>query len=236
MFADTVKVCAADEDGPAKYAVSRIATQDGAVPWSDEAWERVEPIELHCHMGKTPEHFPRVRAKIAYDTSAIYVAFFVNDRYVRAVAEAHQGAVYCDSCVEFFFTPSEVPTAGYFNLEMNCGGTMLLHFQREPRGEFVALAAEDIARIDVLHNLPRFVQPEIEQPTDWSVAYRLPVDVVAKYFPGKVAQPRPGVTWRANLYKCADETSHPHWLTWSRVGRPQPEFHRPEWFGTLVFE
>jgi len=44
------------------------------------------------------------------------------------------------------------------------------------------------------------------------------------------------VTWRANFYKCADSTSHPHWLTWSPVDHPTPHFHLPAFFGTLEFE
>jgi hypothetical protein len=40
----------------------------------------------------------------------------------------------------------------------------------------------------------------------------------------------------ANFYKCADQTSHPHWLTWASVDYPQPKFHLPEFFGRLVFE
>jgi len=54
-------------------------------------------------------------------------------------------------------------------------------------------------------------------------------------FSAPVHRPGPGVIWRANLYKCADLCSHPHWLTWSFVDRSQPDFHRKEFFGTLRF-
>jgi len=50
-----------------------------------------------------------------------------------------------------------------------------------------------------------------------------------------VANPAPGVAWRANLNKCADGMSHPHWLTWAPVGVPRPDLHRPEFFGILEF-
>jgi hypothetical protein len=48
-------------------------------------------------------------------------------------------------------------------------------------------------------------------------------------------KPAPGVKWRANLYKCADATSHPHWLTWSKVDYNRPNFHLPDYFGELEF-
>ena len=61
--------------------------------------------------------------------------------------------------------------------------------------------------------------------------------------PGVLAHPNPfmdlgdlaGQTWRANFYKCADASVFPHWLTWSRVGLPEPDFHQPAFFGTLEF-
>ena len=39
---------------------------------------------------------------------------------------------------------------------------------------------------------------------------------------------------RANIYKCGDKTAHPHFLSWSPVGTPSPDFHRPEFFGELI--
>ena len=60
------------------------------------------------------------------------------------------------------------------------------------------------------------------------------MQILSTYAP--VTAPGPGVAWRANFYKCADASSHPHWLTWAPVDWPQPDFHRKEFFGTLVFE
>jgi hypothetical protein len=160
----------------------------------------------------------------------------VQDRYVRAVAETHQDSVCGDSCVEFFFTPVEDLSKGYFNLEMNCGGTMLFHYQLIPRKDSRPVASEDLARIEVAHTMPMIVEPERIEPTKWTVAYRLPVDMLCKYYPAEVAFPAPGAVWRANFYKCADASSHPHWLTWSPVKFKQPDFHRPDQFGTLIFE
>jgi len=218
------------------YRVNRLTGPmviDG--DWDKAAWKPVEPVELTRFMGKRPDHFPRTRAKVLYDDEALYVIFRVEDRYVRAVAAKHQDAVCLDSCVEFFFVPGPDASRGYFNLEMNCGGTILFNFQLVPRKDQVPLAPSDLANIQVAHKLPPIVQPEIAEPTTWTVEYRLPTDLVAKYCPS-ARKPAPGVTWRANFYKCGDNTSHPHWLTWSPVGRPHPDFHVPESFGTLEFK
>ena len=225
----------AGEERPMTYQVQRLSQRVQIdADWDKRVWRAIQPLELCYYMGERPEHLPRTQAKLAYDDEAVYVIFRVEDQYVRAVAGKHQEAVCRDSCVEFFFTPGTDVRKGYFNLEMNCGGTMLLHFQTGPR-QGQPIAPADIERIQVAATLPRIVDPEKVGPTVWAVEYRFPLDILPKYLPEAV-MPGPGVTWRANFFKCADQTSRPHWLTWSFVDRPRPDFHVPECFGTLAFQ
>ena len=98
--------------------------------WDKLPWNDIQPLVIDNYMGDEPDHKPQVQAKLAYDDQAIYVIFQVEDKYVRAVAKGYQGSVYMDSCVEFFFTPGGDVKKGYFNLETNCGGTALFHFQK----------------------------------------------------------------------------------------------------------
>ena len=44
----------------------------------------------------------------------------------------------------------------------------------------------------------------------WSLEYHVPWSLFAKYH--KTPAPTKGTVYRANLYKCADQTSHPHWV------------------------
>ena len=224
----------AGKEKPMTYQVQRVA-QPIAIDadWDKPAWQAIQPLELTYYMGEKPEHLPPTQAKLAYDDQAIYVIFRVQDKYVRAVAAKHQDPVCRDSCAEFFFTPGTDVKKGYFNLEMNCGGTMLLNFQTIPR-RGTPIAPADIDRIQVAHTMPKIVDPERVGPTAWTIEYRLPLDLLPTYMPEAV-KPAPGVTWRANFFKCGDQTSHPHWLTWSFVDRPRPDFHVPECFGTLEF-
>jgi hypothetical protein len=194
----------------------------------------MQALVLDRHMGAPPEHRPLTQAKLAYDREALYVIFRVEDRYVLAATKERHGNVCQDSCVEFFFTPGTDLSAGYFNIEVNVGGTMLFHHQKTPEGPGVPIAPEDCDAMTLAPSLPRIIDPEIAAPVTWTLEYRLPLDVLPRYCP--VSRPAPGVIWRANLYKCADRTSHPHWLTWSEVHFPRPRFHVPEDFGELVFE
>jgi len=218
-----------------KYKVTRIdAKPEINAVWDKAPWTGIKSLEIKNHMGEKPEHFPFSQAKIAYDNNSIYVIFQVEDKYVKAVHANNQDPVYKDSCVEFFFSPDSNSDNGYFNLEMNCGGTMLFHHQKVPRSGAVPISEEDIKQMEVAHSMPGIVDPEIKEDTIWTVEYKIPFSILTKYhaFP----KPEAGSVWRANLYKCADATSHPHWITWAKIDVPRPDFHRPEYFGTLEFQ
>jgi len=201
--------------------------------WDKPPWRQVEVATVACRMGEGTGHLPNTQVKVTYDSDHLYVIFRVEDRYIRAVAPGHQSQVCLDSCVEFFFTPGRDISDGYFNLEANCGGTLLFHHQLARGVDTLQIAGGDLDRIDVAHSLPSQVPEEIQEPTTWTIEYRLPFAILERYAP--LTRPCPGAVWKGNFYKCADQTSHPHWLTWSCIDRPKPDFHRPEYFGELVF-
>ena len=202
--------------------------------WQQGQWSKIEALKLTNYMGEKPEHFPQAQAKVLYDDKNIYVFFKVDDQYVRSVAKAHHGNVWEDSCVEFFFTPSEDVSQGYFNVEANCGGLILMRHQIVEGKDTQEVAVSDINKMTIEHSMPKIVDPEITEPAVWTLKYALPFEVIEKYT--SLVKPDTGVKWKANFFKCADYSSHPHWLTWSVVERPQPQFHLPEYFGTLQFD
>jgi hypothetical protein len=215
--------------------VTRLANppQAGA-DWTLPPWQGIPPELLRNHMGEKPAHFPKTEVKIAYDDIAIEVMFRVEDRYIRAAAARHQESVCGDSCVEFFFTPGPDVSQGYFNLEVNCGGTLLFHFHPGGEKEGIEIPEHDCDKIIKSHSLPRIVDPEIQDSVTWNVAGSIPTALLSRYC--RLSTPKPQALWRANFYKCADKTSHPHWLTWSPVDYPKPNFHLPQSFGVLEFE
>jgi hypothetical protein len=119
-------------------------------------------------------------------------------------------------------------------MEVNCGGTTLLHFQQSPGDHCVHIPASECSTIQIAHSLPTIVDPEIQRPVTWIVEYRLPITLIQRYC--HVEQPARGSMWLANFYKCGDATSQPHWLTWAPVDVQPPDFHRPEFFGHIEFQ
>lgn len=216
------------------YSVCRVKLS--AEPdwrWDSPTWREVPAEILDHYLGPRPDHFPRTEFKIGYDDRAVHLLFRVEDRFVRATAVRHQERVCGDSCVEFFFVPGPDTDTGYFNLEINCGGTVLFHHNREERFGTRVIERQRCESLVTMHSLPSRVEPELTDPVTWQVACSIPYDLLAEYVAMRPPQPRD--TWRANVYKCADDTSHPHWLTWSEVVAPRPDFHLVRFFGFLGF-
>ena len=136
--------------------------------------------------------------------------------------------------MEFFFSPDSSYPLRYFNLEINAGGTPLIFYISKPWNDFRKLENDDINKIEIAHSLPKKVDPEITEPVTWIIEFRVPIDMLKKY--SNVTTPGPGVTWKGNFYKTGSKTSNPNYMTWSFVDNPTPNFHLPQFFGTLKFQ
>lgn len=199
------------------------------------AWDEVAALQLDHFRPEGSDHRPLTQVRLLYSRDGIAGVFRVEDRFVRSVHTRYGDPVCLDSCVEFFVQPRR--DGGYFNFEFNCGGAMLccyiLDLKRntdEPK-ESRALHAKDAAGVRVRSSMPAVVEPEIVDPVEWSLEFFIPFRLLEKYA-GGLGDPA-GQTWRANFYKCGDETSHPHWASWRPV--PEVNFHLPEYFGELRF-
>jgi len=216
------------------YEVSRLKQPlniDG--DWYKSQWRGIKAARLENHMGSIPSFRPAVKFRVVYDNENLYVIFLVEDRFVRCITKDINGPVWEDACVEFFFSPDINFPERYFNLEINCGGTPLMHFNTIPGKDIRMLEVDDIRTIKIAHSLPQVIDPEIAQRVTWTVEYRLPLALPEKY--SNVTHPRSGISWKANFYKIAENSSNPHYLTWSVVENDKPNFHLPQFFGRLVF-
>lgn len=208
-----------------------------AGPWDDAIWSQAEALKIASFHPKSSTHRPGVLARLLYDAQNIYVHFKVTDQYIRSVITQPQGSVCTDSCVEFFFKPKA--DRGYLNVEANCGGTFLCSYiedhRRKPGGfeKFTSVDLTWLAQIRCHHTLPNVVEPEMAAPCEWRLAYALPLALIEAYTGplGTLA----GQTWTANLYKCGDKTSHPHWASWAPIG-DELNFHQPDKFAPIHFQ
>jgi hypothetical protein len=217
------------------YNVERLKhPMDIDADWGKPQWKNIQSADIVNYMGTIPKFKPAVQAKMMYNEENVYVIFHVLDRYVRCLTKEYNGPVWEDSAVEFFFAPDSSLPLLYFNLEINCGGTPLMHYNLVPRKESKELSTDDIKKIEIAHSLPQIIDPEMTDPVTWTIEYRLPVAMLEKY--SGLTRPKKGVEWRANFYKISENSSNPHYITWSVVGNKKPDFHQPQFFGILRFE
>ncbi|MCF6284975.1 MAG: carbohydrate-binding family 9-like protein [Candidatus Hydrogenedentes bacterium] len=206
--------------------------------WNGPAWNKVPALEVaHFYRTDLSNHRPKTQSKVLFDEKGIYIHFRVEDQYVRSVETKYHGKVWEDACVEFFVEPK--PGRGYFNFEINCGGTMLLSYHENPewKGDSLrepgAVPFELAQSVKIYHSMPKVVDPEVEEPTVWHVEYFIPFKVFEAYV-GDLEGAK-GQTWRANFYKCAENNSHPHWASWSLI-ETKLDFHQPEFFSEIRFQ
>ncbi|MBT3277836.1 MAG: carbohydrate-binding family 9-like protein [Phycisphaerales bacterium] len=223
-----------------EYTICRKPAPAGPGEWTDAYWADVPVVAIANYHPDSSDHHPRAEVKLTHSSDAIHVFFRVEDQYVRSVATKRNDPVCCDSCVEFFLAPRPDAGSTYFNFEFAAGGVLLASYvedpSREPGGplaKYTLFSEAQASGITAATSLPGITDPEIAEPTTWTLQYTLPLAAMES-FVGPLA-PLDGRTMRANFYKCGDDTSHPHWGAWNSIG-DELNFHQPAQFGPLRFE
>lgn len=170
-------------------------------------------------------YLPCVHFAIAYGTDCIFLKYYINEKFIRAAHGAVNTAVYKDTCVEFFISFED--EKAYYNFEFNCIGAMLVGNgeTKANRALLPELLISQIKYQSVINN---------DQPgTD--VHWELTVVIPFTLFCYHKLYALDGKKCRVNFYKCGDNLPTPHFITWSNITWPEPNFHLPEFFGTLQF-
>lgn len=165
-------------------------------------------------------HKPTTSCRIAYSSKALLLRFDVDEEHVIGLCTELHGAVYKDSCVEFFVR--EPQAEHYYNFEINCIGTILAA-RRLSRSEKEYLSAEQMQKVDIRPSLPAGVP--YKGSGHWSIEVQIPFEVI-----GIEGVP---TLLEGNFYKCGDLTPIPHYVSWAPIATPSPDFHRPEFFGEI---
>lgn len=174
-----------------------------------------------------PEAFPYAPlcgGRVARTRDALVVDFRVSGLDLRARNTADNGRQWEDSCVEVFIQDPD--GAPYYNFEINALGKVLACSgpERHNRTPRQAEEMEQILRFTQMEGGPL----EQEGIHTWRVGVVIPFRLLG------IDPERLPRSIRANFYKCGDKTAHPHFLSWSPVETPKPDFHRPEFFGELI--
>ena len=173
---------------------------------------------------------PEVKFRIAHSNNQIWLKYYVKEKNILAQVETINGGVAGDSCVEFFFDPRA--DGNYYNFEFSCIG--MPHLAYGPgRGDRQFMDEEKIKKeIAIASSLGD--KPFVERTGDhtWEMTIVIPASILV----ADEGIQLKGLKTKANFYKCGDKTSEPHYVSWNAISTETPDFHRPEYFGVLVFE
>lgn len=205
--------------------VEKITSPEAFAAWAKQHMNPVEQVNWPAGFPGKPE----VAFAIARSGEDILILFRVKEEATLGRVEQDNGPVWTDSCVEFFIS---LGPEGYYNFEFNCLGTLLLAFGPE-RGEGrIKAPAEVLSQVERHPSLGRAAFGLREGAGEWTMQARIPMSAFFRHD----LKTLDGMTASANFYKCGDDLPQPHFLSWQPIDTPNPDFHRPEFFGPLTFE
>jgi hypothetical protein len=201
---------------------------------ASEVSEKLDELKIDFYLinevnWKAYPYKPKVHFRIAHDDQNIYLNYQVSEKCVRARYISDNSSVWKDSCVEFFILPMN--EKNYYNFEANCIGTVLL--ANGPNGqERTNASLEILKKIKRWSSLPNVGFEERITDVEWELSLIIPVTALFRDSITTLS----GKTMYGNFYKCGDELSSPHFLSWNPIETMNPSFHQPDFFGKLIFE
>jgi len=205
------------------YHIGRYPAAD-AIDWSAVP---VAAIDSYLWL---EGYAPRATAQLVYiEGEAFVLRMTCAEDAPRAIYTAYNQPVYTDSCLEFFAI-WDSGSNRYVNMEMNARGALLSNIgaDRHERTPILDICGEIFP-----------VTGEISGGA-WTVTATIPLSMIARLYDldesALTARLTAGYAFCGNFYKCGDDTEIPHYGMWNPVGTEKPDFHRPEYFGTLILD
>lgn len=211
-----------------QHVVHRVPDTDSV--YASHACKAAPAVVLDNFPWDAAGYCPYSEAKLLYSSTAFYVLMRTFDDFLKAELTNHNDPVCQDSCLEFFLNPVPDRDQRYLNFEMNALGTILLGVGTNRHGRTLVDPAtyhhfQVECSLDTASVRSYYGQ-------GWSIRYQIPFAFLERiYGPLSLG---PGSQMQGNFYKCGDGTPYPHYGCWNPIGTTKPDFHRPEYFGTLV--
>lgn len=164
--------------------------------------------------------------ELSHSSDMLHIHYIVDEPAVVANCTADGQHVWEDSCAEFFFDPEG--KGEYYNLECSCTGKIYL-CKGAGRSGRVPLDEAALKSITRRCTLPQEAFGLLNERTRWELWLDVPASVFG-------LERYDGLRARGNFYKCADASPYRHYLSYAPIATPKPDFHRPEFFGEIVFD
>ncbi len=253
IFVVLILLAAARPDVPRRYAAPYVRTPpiiDGRLDdraWAGAAWS--EPF-VDIEGGRRPAPGRRTRVRMAWDSSALYVAAELEEPDLWATITTRDAVIFHDNDFEVFLDPDGDGRA-YFELEINALGTVWdLFLPLAYRHGGRARDAWDIRGLRSAVGLQGTLNDPADRDSGWTVELAIPfADLRQPEVMTPV--PRAGAVWRVNFsrvqWRLRVEQGRYAKVTDPATGRPLPELnwvwspqdtidmHIPERWGFVTF-
>lgn len=181
-------------------------------------WQRAELGKIAANRWNEYAPAPKTTFRMLRGPEGISVMMHTEEKDLKCECDVENGNVFMDSCMEFFFKP-DVNDMRYFNFEFNPAGILSLGIRTGRKNK---------EKIDIDREVFRIVS--VANEGDWTLKFYIPDDFLMTYF----SEISP--VCKGNFYKCGDGTDHVHYGAWSEIETATPNFHLPDFFGTIVME
>ena len=195
-------------------------TKESKLPLHSPLWQEAVQGRIEQNNWKEFSYTPETTFYILNGAEGLGIKFQTQEHPVWVQYHHFNGPVNRDSCVEIFLNFDPKNTENYINFEINAAGILQLGYGKDEQNRIK------------LHDInPSIFKIETEATNKgWCLKFFIPFDFILKYYPqiSKIL--------RGNLYKCADQSPKPHYLTWQPIQTPAPKFHVRESFGKLILK
>lgn len=170
-------------------------------------------------------------AAALWTDSALFVAFWCEDPDIRATLMSRDDKVWQEEAVEVFLQP-DPRSETYFEFQLSPANVVRDVLVTNPSRTGERCHFDGEWDCDGLTTAVQRRDPGAcgDAAWDWRTEMSIPFHAL-----GLVNAPRAGDAWRVNVFRI-DRYPAVQYLSWSPTHvSPQPQFHLPARFGTLVF-
>lgn len=196
------------------------------VPASSFDWNEVPAASIDATPWNPGALLPPTQVKVVFDGNAFHVRWTAWERDLHVVTREHNGPVWEDSCVEFFFNPAPRSDRRYLNFEVNAEGFLLVGLGAS-RHDRILPEGFDPTLFRIHSDVPKG-GAAVWNKAFYTIGITIPVSFLESIY-GKL-ELGPGTELAGNFQKCCGPV---HLGCWNPIETPVPDFHQPDWFGTL---
>lgn len=211
-------------DGKSILEARHVAKEFGVRDFHNSVWDQAQRVPIdHYWSGEPAPSGRHAEARILWSSQALYVRYVANQAEPLVASESPQTAsktlrLWDRDVCEIFIAPDPNLVERYFEFEV------------APTGEWLDIAIDWTSgkrqsNWEFQSHMTTAAQVEKDRVT---MAMRIPWN-------GWIQQPQAGERWRINLMRCVGRDPDRGYLSWQPTRTPEPNFHVPQAFGSLLF-